>query len=359
MAASPTTPTLPSIPIATVMQMASDGGPISGLRKAAILLTTLGDQASAPILRELKEEEVHEITREISILRQVGDNERNSTLREFMDKATRHDYYSAGGLEYATSLLMAAFGPEAGKRISDRVLKSIATDMPNIDAIRKADPEHLAKVIHREHPQTIALILCHLGSANAAQLLHALPPQLRSDVTRRMAGVDQISPEIINRIAKSVGAKLRILGETCMEAYGGVRAVAEVLNRVETSVTDDILAQIGSDDPQLEQTIRHLMFVFDDLMNISKESLRTLLGRIDRKLLTLALKGCTPQVKQHFTSLMSGRAAEMLNEDMQALGPVRIKDVEDAQQKIITSARELQAQGVLSLQPSAAERFVE
>jgi flagellar motor switch protein FliG len=359
MAATLTTPTLPPPPLTSVLQGSLDSGGISGLRKAAILLTTLGDQASAPILRELKEDEVHEITREISLLRQVGEQERTATLREFMEKIVHRDYYSTGGLEYATSLLMAAFGPEAGKRISDRVLKSIATDMPNIDSIRKADPEHLAKVIHREHPQAIALILCHLGSSNAAQLLYALPPQLRADVTRRMAGVDQISPEIINRIAKSVGAKLRILGETSMEAYGGVRAVAEVLNRVETSVGDDILAQIGSEDPALEQTIRHLMFVFDDLLNISKDSLRTLLGRIDRKLLTMALKGCTPQIKQHFTSLMSGRAAEMLNEDMQALGPVRIRDVEDAQQKIITAARELQAQGVLSLQPAAAERFVE
>jgi flagellar motor switch protein FliG len=336
-----------------------EAGSMSGLRKAAILLTTLGDQASAPILRELKEEEVHEVTREISLLRQVSDHDRAAALKEFLDRAMRRDYFNTGGLEYATSLLTAAFGPEAGKRISDRVLKSIASDMPNIDAIRKADPEHLAKVIHREHPQAIALILCHLGSSNAAQLLHALPPQLRADVTRRMAGVDQISPEIINRIAKSVGAKLRILGENSMEAYGGVRAVAEVLNRVETSVAEDILSQISGEDPSLEQTIRHLMFVFDDLMNISKDALRTLLGRIDRKLLTMALKGCTPQVKQHFTTLMSARAAEMLNEDMQALGPVRIREVEDAQQKIITAARELQTQGIISLQPAAAERFVE
>jgi flagellar motor switch protein FliG len=359
MAASVTTPNLPAPPILTSLIGPGDNGTVSGLRKAAILLTTLGDQACAPILRELKEDEVHEVTREISLLRQVSEQERQNTLREFLEHALKRDYFSAGGLEYATSLLMAAFGPEAGKRISERVLKSIASDMPNIDAIRKADPEHLAKVIHREHPQAIALILCHLGSSNAAQLLHALPTDLRADVTRRMAGVDQISPEVINRITKSVGAKLRILGETSMEAYGGVRAVAEVLNRVESSVAEDILGQIAGEDPSLEQTIRHLMFVFDDLMNVSKEALRTLLGRVDRKVLTMALKGCTPQIKQHFTSLMSARAAEMLNEDMQALGPVRIREVEEAQQKVIAIARELQAQGIISLQAAAAERFVE
>lgn len=362
MAAAATTPlttAAPQVPTIALPKSTDDGSRIPGRRKAAILLTSLGDQASAPILRQLTEEEVHDITREISLLANVTQEERTTVLSRFTTAVESPDVFSHGGIEYATSVLLQAFGPETGKRMADRLLKSLGSDMPSIDCLRKADPKHLAKVVHREHPQTIALILCHLGTSHAAQLLTALPAELRSQVARRMAALDQISPEIINKIAKIVGTKLRTLGESSLESYGGVRAVADVLNRVESAASEEILRAISSEDPSLEQTIRHLMFLFDDFIHIGQDALRALLGRVDRKLLTMALKGCTPQVKQHFTGLMSTRAAEMLNEDMQALGPVRIKDVEEAQQQIIAIARRLQAEGVIDLQPAAAEQFVE
>jgi flagellar motor switch protein FliG len=332
---------------------------LEGRRKSAILLTSIGNQASVAILRQLSEEEVHDITREISMLPSVTDDERQSVLREFVAKAERPDVLDVGGINYATSVLLAAFGPETGKRMAERLLKSISTDTPDVDSLRRADPQHLAKIVHREHPQTIALIMCHLSTERAAKLLSELPPALRSDVAGRMAALDQISPDVVNRIAKIIGGKLRLAGQTSMGAYGGVRAVAEILNQVDNATTEEILESIGNEDPTLGQTIRHLMFVFQDLLNVSPESMRMLIGKIDRKQLTTALKGGSPKVKGHFTSLMSARAKEMLEEDMQALGPVRIKDVEEAQQKIIAVARQLQAEGVISLSASGSEQFVE
>jgi flagellar motor switch protein FliG len=343
------------------MALALSSGPgangATGLRKAAILLTTLSSESSAAVLRLLSEEEVHDLTREISSLKVVGDPERTATLKEFLEKAEDNGH-PIGGIEYATAVLLKAFGPETGKRLADRLMRSLGADQPNLDTLRKADVQHLAKVVDHEHPQTIALILCHLGATRAAQLLSALPTELRSQVAKRMAAVDQISPDILNRIAKSVSSKLRVLGESSMEAYGGVRSVAEVLNRVDAATGEAVLKEVEAEDPTLAQTIRNLMFVFEDFLNVGPEAIRIILSKIDRKVLTIAMKGCRPPIKKHFTSLMSARATEMFEEDMQALGPVRIKDVEEAQQAIVAVARQLQADNVISLKASAAEEFI-
>lgn len=341
-----------------ITSKADNSRSIRGPRKAAILLLCLGDEAGALVLRQLREEEAHEVAREVSLLRGVEEDERVAVLREFASMCEHPNLPEAGGLEYATSVLVSAFGEETGKRMADRLMKSIAADMPGIDSLRKADPDHLAKVLQGEHPQALALVMCHLGTSQAAQLLMALPTNLRPEVTRRMASLDQISPDIVNRIARSVASKLRILGESSLEAYGGIRAVAAVLNRVDTATTDEILKDVGELDSSLGDAIRNLMFVFDDFLQVRSESLQAILAKIDRKLLPLALKGSLPELKKHFNSLMSSRAAEMLDEDMEALGAVRIKDVEEAQQKIIATARQLEAEGLISLQPSASEKYV-
>jgi flagellar motor switch protein FliG len=328
------------------------------VRQAAILLTSVGDENCAAVLRHMTEDHVHEVTREISRLGTVSDEERTVVLETFAEVTEKGQVFDTGGIEYATSVLVAAFGPETGKRMAERVLKSLGTETANIDTLQKADPQHLAKVVHQEHPQTIALVLSHIGPSQAAKLLAALPEKVRGNVIRRMAMLDQISPDVVNKIAKTLGARLRLLGESSLESYGGVRAVAEVLNRVDTSTSDGILGQISEQDPTLGQTIRHLMFVFDDLLNVDQAAMRVLAGKIDRKVLVMALKGCAVRVKEHFTSVMSARAAESLGEDMEALGPVRIREVEEAQQVIIEIARKLEFEGQLSLKPSSGDQYV-
>ena len=331
---------------------------LPGPRKAAIFMTSLGDEAGAAILRQLTEEQVHDITREISVLGRLTAQERKAVLNEFLVTAENPNSTASGGVEYATSVLLAAFGPETGKRMAERLLRSVGSDSSNIDTLRKADAQQLAKVVQREHPQTLALILCNLDTSKAARVLSELPEKLRAQVARRMAALDQVSPEVTNRLAKAVGSKLRVVGESSLESFGGVRTVAELLNRVDPAASEEILKEITSDDPTLGHEIRQIMFVFEDLLNISQDSLRKLLGKVDRKVLTLALKGSSPQIKKHFASAMSQRASEMLSEDMQALGAVRIKDVQHAQQALIATARQMSEAGEISL-TAGMEEFVE
>jgi len=322
------------------------------------LLTSIGDANCAAVLRHMSEDQVHEVTREISRLATVPDEERKMVLETFAGAMEKGRIFDPGGIEFATSVLVAAFGPETGKRMADRVMQSLGTETASIDSLLKADPQHLAKVVHQEHPQTIALVLSHIGPTHAAKLLTALPEGLRGNVIRRMAKLDQISPEVVNKIAKTLGAKLRLLGESNLESYGGVRAVAEVLNRVDTSTSEGILTKITDEDADLGQTIRNLMFVFDDLLHVDAGGMRILLAKTDRKALVMALKGCAARVKEHFRSVMSARAAETLMEDMDALGPVKIREVEEAQKAIIASARQLEAEGQLSLKPSSGDQYV-
>jgi len=269
-----------------------------------------------------------------------------------------HDYMLKGGIDYARKLLINAFGPEHAKKLLDRLVKTLGSETATFDTLQKADPQQLAKFIHNEHPQTIALILSHLNPSQAAGLLISLPPELRADVALRMANLDQISPEIISKIAAIIGQKLKALGELSRESYGGVRAVSEMFNRLDSTTSKEILEIIEQNDPNLVETIRHLMFVFEDLLLIDQNAIKEILAKIDRKVLTVALKGTSEQLRSHFLQAMSQRGAEMLKEDMDALGPVKLKEVEAAQQQIIAVVRQLESEGVLSLKGTVGEQYV-
>lgn len=331
---------------------------LSGLRKAAILMLVLGEQTSAEVMKELDEQEVALIGREVARLNTISSQEAESILEEFYQMLMAHDYVLKGGLEYARKLLISAFGTDQGKRLLDQLVKQLGNEEASFDALQKADPQQLAKFIHSEHPQTIALILSHLSSAQAAGLLFSLPTEMRADVALRMANLDQISPDIISKIAGIIGQKLKALGELSRESYGGVRAVADMFNHMDSSSSKNLLDTIEEADAGLAETIRHLMFVFEDLLLIDPNGLKEILGRVDRKLLTVALKGTSDQLRNHFMQCMSQRGGEMLREDMEALGPVKIKEVEAAQQQIIAVVRELEAEGVISLKGAVGEQYV-
>lgn len=335
-----------------------EGDSLTGLRKAAMLLIVLGEQASADILPRLSEEDVQKVSREVAKITAISSEQAENVLNDFHNISTAGDYVARGGVDFARKLLLRAFGPDTGQRLLDRLTKALGSEAASFDAIQKADPQQLAKFIHNEHPQTVALILSHLNSSQAAALLTSLPAGLRPDVAQRMASLDQISPEIVLKIAGVIGQKLKALGEFSRESYGGVRAVAEVLNRLDSSSSREILEHIERQDANLGQTIRHLMFVFEDLLLIDPLGLKEVLGKVDRKILTVALKGTSEQLKNHILSCMSQRGGEMLREDMDALGPVKIKEVENAQQQIIAVTRQLESEGVLSLKGAVGEQYV-
>ena len=341
-----------------MIQNLDQAPPLPGIRKAAILLITLGEQTSAEILKQMDEDEVQAIGREVARITSITSEQSESLLEEFYQMAVAHDYVLKGGLDYARKILVNAFGPETAKKMLDRLVKTLGSESANFDALQRADPQQVAKFIHNEHPQTIALVLSHLNPSQAAGLLISLPPDLRSDVALRMADLDQISPDIISKIAGIIGQKLKALGEFSRESYGGVRAVSEMLNRLDSSTSKEVLEHMEQSHPQLVETIRHLMFVFEDLLLLGPESVKEVLAKVDRKILTVALKGTSDQLKSHFLENMSQRGAEMLREDMDALGPIKIKEVESAQQQIIAVVRQLEAEGTISLKGTVGEQYV-
>jgi len=341
-----------------MIQNVEQAPPVPGIRKAAILLITLGEQTSADILKQMDEEEVQAIGREVARLSAITSEQAETLLEEFYQMTVAHDYVLKGGIDYARKILYNAFGPEHAKKMLDRLVKALGSEMASFDALQKADPQQVAKFIHNEHPQTIALVLSHLNPSQAAGLLISLPPELRSDVALRMANLDQISPEIISKIAGIIGMKLKALGEFSREAYGGVRAVSEMFNRLDSGTSKEVLEAMEQTHPTLVETIRHLMFVFEDLLLLGAEAVKEVLAKVDRKVLTIALKGTSDQLKNHFLEQMSARGSEMLREDMEALGPIKIKEVEAAQQQIIAVVRQLESEGVISLKGTVGEQYV-
>jgi flagellar motor switch protein FliG len=329
-----------------------------GIRKAAILLITLGDQTSAELIKDLPEEDVQRVSREIAVVSRISSEQADTVLEEFNQLTMAGDFIVRGGLDYAKKILMSAFPADVAKKLLDRLTKALGNDVVSLDVLQKADPQQLAKFIHSEHPQTVALVLSHLNPSQAAALLVSLPQGMRSDVALRMASLDQISPEIITKIAGIIGLKLKTLGEFSRESYGGVRAVAEMFNRLDSTTSKEILDTIEGQDTNLVATIRHLMFVFEDLLLIDQNGLKEVLAKVDRKVLTVALKGTSDQLKEHILSCMSQRGAEMLREDMEALGPIKIKEVEAAQQQIIAIVRQLESEGAISLKGTVGEQYV-
>lgn len=328
------------------------------LRKAAIVVIALGESTSAELFKHLSEEEIRQISQEVARIRRLSTEDADQVLEEFYQRVKARSYVTQGGLDYAKRVLQQALGPESSRKVLDAVMKSMGSELANFEGLQKTDPRQLAKFVLNEHPQTIALILSHLAPGPAAALLVALPPGLRSDVALRMASLEQISPEVIQRIAAIVSEKLKSLGGYSRETYGGIRAVAEICNRMDPNVSKEVLDDIEQQDSALAGTIRNLMFVFDDILSVDDMGMTELLSRLDRKVLTMALKGTSEELKGHFLRFMSKRSQDMLREDMEALGPVRIRDVEAAQQQVIAVLRQLEQQGIINLH-GAGEQYIQ
>lgn len=329
----------------------------SGTRKAAILALILGEEASSELFKHLREDEIERIAREMAGLSTIEPTVSEEVLDEFHQMTLASSYMATGGVEYAKNLLQKSLGPESARRIIERVMRSFESTI-GFSSLEKADPQQLSKFILSEHPQTIALILAHLHSQNGAQLVTLLPDDLRADVLRRMAKLEEISPDVILRISSVIEQRLKALGGGHHESIGGVRAVAELLNRLDRTVSQPVLDTIESEQPELAVSIRNLMFVFDDLAQVDDNGLREIIQRSDKKALTVALKGATEQIKARFFQNMSKRAGDMLREEMEVMGAVRLRDVEKAQQDVVAIARKLEEEGVIVTGAAAGEAYV-
>jgi flagellar motor switch protein FliG len=321
---------------------------LAGRKKAAILLVLLGDDAAATVYKNLPDGEVRMITQEVA----------TKVLREYQRLALTQEYLAQGGRDYATKLLVKAFGEQNARELLDEVNHAQEVSQQNLDTLQKTDPHQLAKFIQGEHPQTIALILAHLNTKVTRSVLMMLPEKIRGQAVKRLAQMQQFSPEMVKKISLILHKRLINLGTQSQRAYGGVKAVAELLNQIDQEASTTILESIEQDNAQLATTIRNLMFTFEDFLEVPDTGIRELLGQVDKKTLATALKGASEDLKNHIFKCMSSRAVEMLKEDMDVLGPVRSRDVHTAQHEIVAVARRLEGEGKLALKQEQEESYV-
>jgi flagellar motor switch protein FliG len=330
---------------------------LSGKQKAAVLFLILGEDITAEIFKRLDDDEVQEISREISVMGAVPADVSDKVIEEFYNLTLAKEYMTIGGIEYAKKVLIKSLGPEEARKIIDRLIKLLEKSA-GFSSLEKINPQQLSKFIQNEHPQTIALILAHLSASQAAELISALPEDMRTEIVIRMANLEEISPEIVKKIAMVLDQKLEALGSYSLEEYGGVKAVSELFNRMDRRASRNVLEQIESRDPELAASIRDLMFVFEDILLIDDQGVMEILKRVDKKSLALALKGSNDELKTKFFRNMSQRAAEMLKEEMEYLGPIRVKEVEKAQHEIVEVVRNLEEEGVIVIGGAGGEEYV-
>lgn len=329
---------------------------LSGARKAAILLTVLGEDSAATVFRNLDEKELQRVADEVAGLGTVPVELSLQVFEEYQRLTQAQDYIIQGGHDLARRLLIKAFGEADAEGIMQRLTK--ARQLNPLESLQHADPAKLARFLEAEHPQTIALILGQLGDRQASALLMSLPNDIRAEAVKRLANLRRFSPEMAEKVSTVLAQRLNAVGEQGKRAYSGFQSVADIMNCIDTTVAQEILVNIENEEPTLAISIRDLMFTFDDLLQVGESQIRELTGAIDKRVLATALKGTNEQLKNHFFRTMSSRAIEMLKEDIESLGPVRGKDVIKAQSEIVTIARQLEAEGKIVLKGEANDEYV-
>ncbi len=321
---------------------------MSGSRKAAVLCLSLGEEAASVLFKYLDEEEVQILSKELALLPDLKSHVADQVIDEFNQLLLAKSYITTGGVDYAKRLLNRSFGAEVAKRLTDKVVHSLESPA-SFDEIQKTDPQQLGKLFQSEHPQTIAVVLAHLDSSTAADVLKQLPEQIRGDIILRLANLQTVSQDVVKRISQVLNQKLVSVKGMSRTSVGGIRSVAEICNRLDRETMGLMLEQIEDSNADLSLEIRNLMVTFDDLLLIDDLGIREIMQRIDKKVLALALKGTVDELQQRFFSNMSNRAVEMMLEEMDFMGQVKMKEVSAAQREVIEVLRELDEQGIVSL----------
>lgn len=333
-----------------------DSGEYSGLEKSAILLIALGPEKSAKIFKYLKEEEIEQLTLEIANTSSVSPTTKEEILGEFYEVCLAQQYIAEGGINYAKELLEKALGEDKAKQVIGKLTASL--QVRPFEFVRKADPSQLLNFIQDEHPQTIALILSYLSAGQAATILSALIPEKQAEVARRIATMDRTSPDVIKEVERVLESKLSSLVNQDYTIIGGVDAVVDILNTVDRGTEKHIMETLEVEEPELADEIRKKMFVFEDILLLDDRAIQRVLRDVDNNDLAIACKGSTEEVQNAIFSNMSKRLAEMIKEDMEFMGPVRMKDVEEAQQKIVNIIRKLEDSAEIVISRGGGDEIV-
>jgi flagellar motor switch protein FliG len=335
---------------------AKDVKSLTGRQKAAIFLVSLGSEISSEIFKHLREDEIETLTFEIARLETVEPEFKDAILQEFQDLMMAQNFITTGGIDYARELLEKSVGSQKAIDIINRLTSSL--QVRPFDFIRRTDPAHLLNFIQQEHPQTIALILAYLEPVKASIILQNLPDDIQSEVARRIATMDRTSPDVLREVERVLEKKLSTLSSEDYTAAGGVESIVEILNLVDRSSEKSIIEALEDEDPDLAEEIKKRMFVFEDIVMLDDRAIQKVLREVDTQELAKALKAVDTEVQDKIFRNMSKRAAGMLKEDMEYMGPVRLKDVEEAQQKIVSIIRHLEDTGEIVIARSGEDELV-
>ncbi len=328
----------------------------TGRQKAAIFLVSIGSEISAEIFKYLREDEIETLTFEIARLETIEPDQKDAVLMEFQELMMANEFISTGGIDYARELLEKSLGSQKAIDIINRLTSSL--QVRPFDFIRRTDPAHLLNFIQQEHPQTIALILAYLEPNKSSIILQNLPHEVQSDVARRIATMDRTSPEVLREVERVLEKKLSTLSSEDYTAAGGVESIVEILNLVDRSSEKQIIEALEDEDPELAEEIKKRMFVFEDIVMLDDRAIQKVMREVDSQELAKALKSVDTEVQDKIFRNMSKRAAGMLKEDMEYMGPIRLKDVEEAQQKIVSIIRHLEDTGEIVVARSGEDELV-
>jgi flagellar motor switch protein FliG len=326
---------------------------LSGPQKAAIVLVAMGSEASSQIFKNLEEAEIEILTTAIARLEGITPEIREAVLEEFHHMAMAQQFISQGGIDYAREVLEAALGPRKAKEILEKIQATIRTTGFNM--LEEVDPNQLVNFISKEHPQTVALLLAHMNAKASSAIMSALPPEMQVEVSTRIATMETITPEVLDQVEEVLSQQMKTLFGGNVTEIGGVKSVAEMLNLVDRGTEKNILGNLERENPELATEIKNLMFVFEDILLLDDRGMQRVLKEIDTKELALALKGASEEVGTKFFKNMSSRASEMIREDMEYMGPVRLKDVEECQQRIVDVVRRLEEEGEIVISGRGGE----
>jgi flagellar motor switch protein FliG len=331
---------------------------LTGVRKAAVLLVAVGEELAKEILRALPEADVQRLTEELADLRGITPDLSAEVLEEFWQLLETQNYVVHGGLDYASRLLVETFGKERAEDLLSLVRRSQEASQGNLAKLQRTDPQQLGKLLDSEHPQTIALVLAHLDPKRASQVLDNLSEERKVLSIQRLAEMRQFSPEMAQKVAHILHRRLESVGDTGRKSYSGFKAVADLLNRLNAEESKKIIETIEEGQPELALNIRNLMFTFEDLVTVPPATIREIVSGVDKRQLAMALRGAPDELRAQIFKAMSSRAVEMLKEDMEVLGPVRAREVAQAQQEILNLARRLEAEGKVVLKLETGDEML-
>ncbi|NLG95420.1 MAG: flagellar motor switch protein FliG [Acetomicrobium flavidum] len=332
------------------------GKGLKGREKAAVLLVSLGPEVASKVYKNLDESTIEMLTMEIAGLRKIQSSQREEVLREAQELLLAKEYMTQGGVDYAKKLLEASLGPERAQEILRRITASL--QVRPFDFIRQTDPQQILAFVQNEHPQTIALIISYMEPKQAAQVMGGLPPNLQVEVAKRIASMERVTPEVLREVERVLERKVSTVLSQDFTIAGGLDALVAIINNADRATERNIMEKLEEEDPELAEEVKKRLFVFEDILGLDDRSLQRVLRDVDMKDVALALKGASEALREKFFKNLSKRAVEMLKEDMEYMGPVRVRDVEEAQQKIVNVIRALEEAGEIVIARGGEEELI-